>query len=490
MDRPNPYIRPSILTGRSTPTIPLLVALGAGALLAGLLTYDLQIALAAFFLVTLAAGSLVNRGKLFPYMVLFLFITGNLLPMDKRFFPESTLSFNLDAFLNIIIVFFTVIVLYLNRYKLKRARRPSLLLWGIFLSTAVFSLLLGPYPGYGLKTIFRLLTPFLIALVFMVRTDDETDLQRFLTTFSLVLLIPVGMAVLELTSKFNPLYSGEFRLYAQVASVFNHRAPFGMFLIVVANLSFLFAFREKVKIGYLVLFIVSIVLILFNNTRIVWLSFSISFLIILFLKKKYALMIVVCVLLVLAIQMLPNLQSRLGYIDLSDISGTYRSSPQLGTLRDRVWVWKNLVDHLNSLILGNGIGFVRYIFARHGEWFYNIAAPHNEYLGVLMDLGLIGLGLFFLFYLALFRDLVKNARRSGGISQDIAILSASLVTASLVFFITDNLLSYYTINSFYWIFFGLGLSTLATSPGRRRPSPASTRVNDTDHQQRQLYSTS
>ena len=462
-----------LLACRRMPILAIFLFIFAGVILAGLLTYDLQTALASFFIMALGVGTLANRGSLFPYMVLFLFITGNLLPMDKRFFPESSLSFNLDGFLNVMVVFSTLIVLYLNRNKLKRIKTTSLLLWGIFLGFAFLSLLLGKYPGYGLKTIFRLLAPFLIALVFMVRTDNERALRRFLTLFSLVLLIPLGLGILELLSKFSPLYSGEFRLYAQVASVFNHRAPFGMFLIVVANLSFLCALGQRAKIGYILLFVVSVLLILFNNTRIVWLSFSASFLVILFLKKRFALMVLVLMMLILAIQLFPNLQSRLGSIDLSDISGTYHSSPQLGTLRDRVHVWGSLVNYLDSLLFGNGIGFVRYIFSRHSEWFYNIAAPHNEYLGVLMDLGLVGLGLFFLFYLVLFRDLAKNSRHTRGISNDMVILSLSLVIASLVFFVTDNLLSYYTINSFYWIFFGLGLSAHAVSQEGRKPLPTS-----------------
>ena len=124
MERAEFSIGPLIPTSRKRPAAPVVVSLCAGALLAGLLTYDFQIALAAGFLLTLFIGSLVNRGKLFPYMVLILFITGNLLPMDKRFFPESSLSFNLDALLNVIVVVLSLIVLILNHRKLRRAEPP------------------------------------------------------------------------------------------------------------------------------------------------------------------------------------------------------------------------------------------------------------------------------------------------------------------------------------------------------------------------------
>lgn len=454
---------------RKITLITIFLCVGVSIILAGLLTYDPQIALASFFLTAIGAGTLVNRGSLFPYVVLFLFITGNLVPMDRRFFPESPLSFNLDALLNIAIVFSSLIVLLLNRQKLNKAKSPGLMLWGAFLVFAFLSLLVSKHPGYGLKTLIRLLAPFLIALVFIVRTDNERDLRRFLTLFTLVLLIPLGVGLLELLSKFSTLYSGEFRLYAQVASVFNHRAPFGMFLIVVANLSFLCTLGQRVKIGYILLFVISIVLILFNNTRIVWLSFSASFLVILFLKKKFALMALVLMMLILAIQLLPNLQSRLGSIDLSDISGTYYSSPQFGTLRGRVLVWSSLLNHLSSLVFGNGIGFVRYMFKRHSDWFFNIPSPHNEYIGTLMDLGLVGLTLFVLFYIVLFRDLARNIRRTRGLSNNVVVISLSLIVASLIFFATDNLVGYYTINSFYWIFFGLGLSVRAFDQKKGEP---------------------
>jgi hypothetical protein len=434
---------------------------GAGAFLAGLLSYDLQIALAAFFLVTLVTGSLVNRGKLFPYMVLILFVTGNLLPMDKRFFPESSLSFNLDALLNIIVVALSLIVLLLNQRKIRKARTPALILWMTFVGYACISLLLSSYPSYGLKTIIRLIAPFLIGLVFVIKTDHERDLNRIIKVFMLILIIPIGIGLLDLIGKFTPLYRGEFRLYTQVASIFNHRAAFGMFLIAVSNLSFVLLLSRRKSILYLLLFTISATLVLFNNTRIVWLSFLASLVVILFLKKNFKLLILVILLIALAYQVLPNLQSRLGNVDISDIPGTYYSSPQFSTLRGRVLVWTSLLQHLNSMVFGNGIGFVRFIFTKHSEWFYNLGAPHNEYLGMLMDLGLIGLVLFTLFYIVMFIDMTRNLRFTVGLSRDIVILASSLVVAALVFFATDNLMGYYTINSLYWMFFGLGLSTRA-----------------------------
>jgi O-antigen ligase len=459
LDGAVPKIGPVTLTGRKMPATPFILGIAGGVILAALLIYDLQIALASLFLMALLMGSLVNRGKLFPYMVLVLFITGNLLPMDKRFFPESSLSFNLDAFLNVIVVVLSLIVLMLNHRQLRKAKNPALMLWLIFTGYAFLSLLLTNYPGYGLKTIVRLLAPFLIGLVFIIKTESEKDLRRFVGAFLLILTIPIGIGVLDLIGKFTSLYHGEFRLYSQVASVFNHRAAFGMFLVAVCNLSLVCVLRKKTRVHHLLLLLVSVTLVVFNNTRIVWLSFLVSLIVIFLLKRKFKLLILIIPLIALAYHMLPNLQFRLGSLDISNISSTYFSSPQFSTLRGRVLVWNDLLQHLNSALFGNGIGFVRFIFTKHSEWFYNLGSPHNEYLGMFMDMGGLGLALFIFFYIVIFIDLTRTSKKMEGLSKDIVIFASSLVVASLVFFTTDNLIGYYTINSLYWIFFGLGLST-------------------------------
>ena len=76
----------------------------------------------------------------------------------------------------------------------------------------------------------------------------------------------------------------------------------------------------------------------------------------------------------------------------------------------RVWLWSHLVPEFwKSPLWGSGVGSTAWSdLVKSGAVFYN--HPHNLYLRILLDVGILGMALFAVFFIYLFRRLRQTAR--------------------------------------------------------------------------------
>ena len=116
----------------------------------------------------------------------------------------------------------------------------------------------------------------------------------------------------------------------------------------------------------------------------------------------------------------------------------------LGTLQWRVDFWKKFLENIEGvgIIIGNGLGQADLLFGR--QFAEGAFPPHNDYLRIYHDSGLLGLCLYLLLIVSILRKMIRDGDRDG----DYILLSYLTV---LLFFITDNFI-YHTNTIIIYLF--------------------------------------
>lgn len=117
------------------------------------------------------------------------------------------------------------------------------------------------------------------------------------------------------------------------------------------------------------------------------------------------------------------------------------TSQQNSTLNWRVAGWQALLDNLTpaTFAMGQGYGadWGRWILLDGTGFVYINNSAHNFYLAILLQLGILGLGLYLIFFWHLTSALMKMVRRAADPEKRaLAALLLALLGASFIFFIT------------------------------------------------------
>ncbi len=139
----------------------------------------------------------------------------------------------------------------------------------------------------------------------------------------------------------------------------------------------------------------------------------------------------------------------------------------------RVWIWRQLAPEiLRSPVVGRGLGSVQWSeAAKDGRYYAN--HPHNLYLEILMDLGLVGavcIAIFYRYVWKLFRRLSEDERLMPAM-RGYFLGSAAGLLGMLVYGFSNG--NYYPASEqlYFWVNIGLALGYqryLASQP----PAPA------------------
>lgn len=169
--------------------------------------------------------------------------------------------------------------------------------------------------------------------------------------------------------------------------------------------------------------------------------------------------LVIVALLATGSTLLENAFNRIAMLSSGDVG-------QLMTGRDQIWSML-LSDYAASALgiaFGNGYGAAQYMGAR--------AEPHNMYLKVLVEFGIVGLAFFVYFIFAMFR---RIAALKLGVSEALkssVLAGGSVVTVAWFFTTLVGILD------LIWFTLGIATATLVAAAGEQRaPEPTDAPTN-------------
>lgn len=341
-------------------------------------------------------------------------------------------------------------VAFFKNYFLKK---KSLLIYFVFLLFAGFSLLYSDSKLDGLRFFFKLCFPyFIFVTINNIATKEKIEFVEKSILIGCIIIAFISIILLFLNKGF--ISRGEIIPIPRFSSVSGGSTHFGAYSGIMALLLYGKYLFQRKKI-YFVLFVCFVVFTFLSLQRIEIFGLIIGTILLTFIsKRKSQLVLFLLIIIVMLSIFSKHLLYRTFYL-----SPPEKISLSLQTL-DRIhsygrdYLWKNtFAIFQNNKLLGAGLGMTQYYL--EGE------VPHNEYLRILADTGILGLTLFLLAYLILFKKVIKILRDKETKNK----LFPAVAISGLVFYIIVNIFDngidmYGTLSQYVWALSALALVSI------------------------------
>lgn len=366
---------------------------------------------------------------------------------DYEVLKISGASLNLASIYSILFLLFVAITIFSGQLKKLEIKRNNILIfWLAFLAWSATSLLWSFAPASSLGELARLSSfvgAFFLGFYLFKSKKELTDLIKVII---LSAFIPVGVAIYQFLSG-SGLVEGEQN---RLLGTFAHPNMLAFFLSFVIILSVFIGLNiKKTRVEnywYWLLAIIFTIVLFFTYTRGAYLVllFSIS-LVGLFKFRKFLLTAFLFLAIIYLIS--PTVQGRFNSI--------FQSDPY-GSISWRVNLWRDELSYVSQApVLGQGLGLAQDVIAFNRDWRLGSTEPHNDFLRIAIDTGLIGLGLYLLIIASLLLRLKNNylhttAPRLKMINLFILALALSLYALSF----GDNILNDSALQWSWWALLG------------------------------------
>ena len=327
---------------------------------------------------------------------------------------------NNQLFYLCIINFISTIVLLFKSEKEKIGISNPIIIYSVFIISAVFSIGYTEYFFVSLKelNIYVIIFFSLINLYLLIKTD-KSNLNLFKYIFLILLTIEVGIIQYRFISEFsllNPL--GRDRMLQGISFNLNI-ASFSILIKIPILFLFLMRTSSLKKLFLSILLFTSIFTLLILSSRGAILGYgflSVAIVIFLFFsfkeknkkRKVFNLFIIniVCGITAIMTQnfLYQNQQSLKATERVQNFSGN--------SVKMRIGFYKDAIDHfLNEPLFGSGIGTWKILGINyHKDEMVDYQVPyhtHNDFLQILTEVGLIGLSIYLLIFIYLIYKLLK-----------------------------------------------------------------------------------
>jgi O-antigen ligase len=354
-------------------------------------------------------------------------------------------------------------------FNLGGIKYPAIFL-SLFLVASGLSIFYSPEKYLALKIFLDLLACGLLLFLSYNFIDSRQKINWFGW-----LAVALG-AVLSLQGLYDFLMSQNFS-YLRLVSTFYHHIPFGEFIAYPFLIAFsLLFFGNNSKKAQILLFCANIlffVALYFNHCRGAWISLAISFIVLalLFKKqiltksslKKFLIIILAGSAIIIGVCRIKSWQASQASVAAS-YSGPETIAENAATARILFWqrAWDIFKDYP---ITGAGLASYPDLHKQYIQPpFYYSADPHNFYLKLLAENGIIAFLLFAAFIASVFQRFassLKNLRTAAGL-DNAALISLAMI-AGVVCGLLNNAVNFgwnYLANLVVFFFF-IGVSLRA-----------------------------
>ena len=321
--------------------------------------------------------------------------------VNKSLFPGNSYAMlNIAAAISLLI-FFAYLLFLLKKslsHSIGKIKRPPLSypLQSFILYSITVSLLVSSNKLLVIADFFRLVTILLFYLLCYRFVDTEKKAKKFTQVFLYSSIIPISVGFIQF------LYGSNIflNIFNRISGTFVNPVQFGHFLSLISIFAIVFWLNNKKKNSIYFFFAgLAILCLLLTYTRGAWLGFfaGIGSLVILTksIGRKLFLILIISSVSLLVLLFLPNINELL-------ISSINFTNTEISSVATRLLIWhKGFGLFLENPLFGIGLKQSFYIL--------NVE-PHNDYLRVLIELGIIGLIQFLLISYFMIRKSYKIIR--------------------------------------------------------------------------------
>jgi O-antigen ligase len=342
-------------------------------------------------------------------------------------FPENTVRFLLISIFSLIWI--------ISHFKTKLdfpSKSIILLLTTYYLYNLISSFWsLNPSNSIieGQKIGLGILTILIFNSILKVEKKYISFLKSYLL-FSLALITSLSYDLITMEQySLNGLY--------EINSFFIHKNILASFLFLSLAITCLsiIKLKDKWKVFSILitLLLFSILIIIFNRTTYIALFVSAFIFLILRIRNKKKIILITLVFLI----------GILSFYSYKSINTVKQSSTITSTnsFDERLKIWENTIDIIKEQpILGVGSGNWQYNFLKYSVSqidiivFYNTTfqKPHNDYLWILSELGIIGFTFFLLILFFIFKPVIKSVLKEYNI--ELSLLLSFIIGLAIISF--------------------------------------------------------
>ncbi len=376
--------------------------------------------------------------------------------------------------LNITVIFMMItiwsfLIKYLPKVKTISINKEHLVIFLIFISIVIISVLYTNSPKYGMEKLLKVLlfNGFLfIGGIVIFQTLSKSALFINSLQYSILLL-----SVINTTLIIKNIVAGEFVEMFVARFTLTGGNPIGMARTMGLGIIYwLIAIEYSKSFSYKIWCVFAILPIslslIATNTRgpVLMLLFIILIYIVFFwgrkIKEKFIIFGVVISITIILLFLIPsNFLNRYAYFFEQNVFNTTTSVSQASSSAMRLIYYNRVFEYFKdypfSLIFGTGIGNFSNLF----DCYHKVSYPHNIFLEVLFEQGLIGF-VFFLIGILMLVIEIKDVIRID--IKEYRHLFLSFVLSFFYFLLNAQLSGDLFDNRYLWLFWGGTIGLLIT----------------------------
>jgi putative inorganic carbon (hco3(-)) transporter len=380
--------------------------------------------------------------------------------LEERFTVNSLVSFNLSGLINILLILIGIVYFLINYKNPFKDRLSAIFI--IFIIFCSLTLIYSDYLYGGIRYLARIICPFIFYLIILNEVKIEEDTTDLINCILFSAILPISIGIYQLMSgQGNTFTERLVRIYGS----FEHPNAYSYFLVFLFCISYTILLTSKTRWKIYLLFLLNIIIMLLivqTYCRISWVAFMVVFFLLSYRYRKRKLIIILIIIaIILCFVLSYSVFERLTSTFNEITTGGKIAGADSGTGNSMVWrinAWIYLLKQIpKSPIIGYGLGAV---ISAMNEFYGIYIHPHNAYIGILYDTGIIGFSLFIMIIIILLiqaKTLISNIKEENNLFNYISIYLASLIS----FFIiatTDNIFENPSVSIYFWVFFAVGSS--------------------------------
>lgn len=358
------------------------------------------------------------------------------------------LSLNISSVLAVFVIAISTIIFAKYRSRIKKI--PLKKIWWLFLGITLFSIVFSFNRTTSLTEWIRFISFYSFFLLGFLVIKNRTDFLELLKVVAYSAIIPSFFALYQFITEKGmtiPLEGITNRIYGTFAHP-NLLAYYLVFLI--SALGYLIIIRDKnIFLNYLITAFYTFILLL-TFTRGAWLALLLVFFIIGSLKYRKMLVALTVFLLIIYVAVEP-IRMR--------VNALYEYNPN-SSIEWRKGIWKDGIGIAKEKILGgHGTGTSQEILLETRGPESGSPDPHNDYLKMLIENGLIGVLTYILLIFSLIYKLARNYLAVKNIERkDLYLVLFAFSVAIFTMSFADNILRSTVLQWSFWAVIGGALA--------------------------------
>ena len=381
-------------------------------------------------------------------------------------FSTGLLAFSAPAGLDLMAIRLMVLEVFcvVGLFICKRSPQwsPAVIFYVLYIVWLVVGLSYTSTPGYGFRVILKYLYPLLIMLLASAAVRDKEVFFKAGVGARMVALISIAVVFIPYIGR---LFPGVF--WYGTASAIHYIS-----MCVLSLALFYYTLEKKKNLLLCILFMLPCILWVFRTSIMGTVLALMSFFFFKYKLKSLPVIFLVFILFVLAVFAIPSVREKM-FVNSENVSIEQFQRGEISkddiNSNARFGMWEHLESRFyeGKELMGSGVGSVQnYMYSNFV--FGGLKVPHNDYVQILCDSGIIGVVLYLLVVLTvIIHSFIVYQNNSDIAIKMCTIVAGSSLAGMALTMYTDNVVNYSMATlSYPFGFYGMMLGLIKSEKNR------------------------